>query len=144
MQRSFSGSFRVDRPTPGWWRVRNIQVPHQTAWLRNVRTTTGDVPVEQSLPDTFDALSLDWDAANPVTVVLGDGEIARILTADSMQLQEPDQGLYDALPLARFTPDARRFWQRIFWLVRLPGGRTLLGLVARVRRASDGNRAKPR
>ncbi len=31
--------------------------------------------------------------------------------------QESAQGLYDGLPLARFTPDARRFWQRIFWLV---------------------------
>jgi hypothetical protein len=34
-----------------------------------------------------------------------------------MRLQEPDQRLYDGLPLARFTPDARRFWQRIFRLV---------------------------
>ncbi len=135
MQRSFSGSFRVDRPNPGWWRVRNIQSPHQIAWLRNVRTTTGVAPVEQSFPDTYDALRLEWDAANPVTVVLGEGATARMLTADSMQLQEPDQGLYDALPLARFTQDARRFWRRIFWLVRLPGGRTLLGLVARFRRA---------
>jgi len=135
VQRSFSGSFRVDRPTPGWWRVRNTQSPHQIAWLRNLRTTTGEAPVEQSLPETFDVLRLEWDAANPVTVVLGEGATERLLTADSMQLQEPDRGLYDGLPLARFTPDARRFWQRIFWLVRLPGGRTLLRLVARFRRA---------
>lgn len=136
MQRSFSGSFRVDRPNRGWWRVRNTQSPHQIAWLRNVRVTSGEVPIEQSLPDTFDALRLEWDAANSVTVVLGQGGTTRRLTADSMQLQEPDQGLYEALPLAHFTPDAQRFWQRIFWLVRLPGGRALLGLVARLRAPS--------
>jgi hypothetical protein len=34
--------------------------------------------------------------------------------------------LYEALPLARFDAKARRFWGRVFWLVRMPGGRSLL------------------
>jgi hypothetical protein len=129
MQRSFSGSFRVDRPTPGWWRVRNTQSPHQIAWLRNLRTTTGDIPVD------FNTLRLQWNPAGPATVSMGEGDTARLLIADAVQLHEPDERLYDDLPLECFTPGAQRFWRRVFWLVRLPGGRALLGLVARRRRA---------
>ncbi len=34
--------------------------------------------------------------------------------------------LYDSLPLVKFDADARRFWRRVFGLVRIPGGRYLL------------------
>jgi hypothetical protein len=88
------------------------------------------------MPGEFDAMRLDWSAAGSVTVVLGGGETAHVLSADSVQLQEPDERLYDVLPLEQFTPNARRFWQRVFWLVRLPGGRALLRLVARRRRVT--------
>ncbi len=46
-------------------------------------------------------------------------------------LHEPRNGLYDGLPLVRLDAAARRFWRRVFLLVRIPGGRRLLGLVAR-------------
>ncbi len=135
MKRRLSGSFRIDASKSGFRRVRNTRSPHEVAWLRNARTLERGAPQEQPLPESFDLLRLTWDAPNVVTVVLGDGDTALILTADSVQLQEPDERLYDSLPLARFTPAAWRFWQRIFWLVRLPGGRSLLRLVARRRRA---------
>jgi hypothetical protein len=43
--------------------------------------------------------------------------------------------LYEALPLAGFDATARRFWRRVFLLVRLPGGRYLLRLIAQRKRS---------
>lgn len=55
----------------------------------------------------------------------------RQLRARTVILHESRTLLYDALPLVRLDDAARRFWRRVFWLVRIPGGRRLLGLVAR-------------
>jgi hypothetical protein len=38
------------------------------------------------------------------------------------------------LPLASIDADARRFWRRVFRLVRIPGGRYLLKVLTRARR----------
>jgi hypothetical protein len=38
--------------------------------------------------------------------------------------------------LADFDARARRFWRRVFVLVRIPGGRRLLGMLARASRNS--------
>jgi hypothetical protein len=135
MRRRLSGSFRIDRPVAGWWRVRNTRNPHEIVWLRKGGTADQGLPEEHGLPQPFDVLNLEWTTAHSITVQLGEGATARMLKVDAVQLQEPDERLYDSLPLARFTPEARRFWRRVFWLVRLPGGRALLGLVARRRRA---------
>lgn len=51
--------------------------------------------------------------------------------ARTVVLHEPQALLYERLPLVRLDDAARRFWRRVFWLVRIPGGRRLLGLVAR-------------
>jgi hypothetical protein len=39
--------------------------------------------------------------------------------------------LYDSLPLADFDRSAQRFWNRVFRVMRLPGGRFLLRFLAR-------------
>jgi hypothetical protein len=46
-------------------------------------------------------------------------------------VHEPLPKLYAELPLAGFDERARRFWRRVFRLVRIPGGRHLLGVLAR-------------
>ena len=46
-------------------------------------------------------------------------------------VHEPLPRLYAALPLARLEEPGRRFWRRVFRLVRIPGGRYLLGILAR-------------
>jgi hypothetical protein len=55
----------------------------------------------------------------------------RQIRARTVILHESKARLYDGLPLIRLDDVARRFWRRVFWLVRIPGGRRLLGLVAR-------------
>jgi hypothetical protein len=49
-------------------------------------------------------------------------------------VHKPVPALYESLPLERLDARARRFWARVFLLVRLPGGRALLNLWARRRR----------
>jgi hypothetical protein len=64
-----------------------------------------------------------------VTLTTADG--IRQIRARTAILHEPLAVVYDRLPLMRLDAAARRFWRRVFWLVRIPGGRRLLGLVAR-------------
>jgi hypothetical protein len=64
-------------------------------------------------------------------VTLTTAEGVRQIRARTVILHEPVALLYERLPLKRLDPAARRFWRRVFWLVRIPGGRRLLGLVAR-------------
>lgn len=65
------------------------------------------------------------------TVTLTTAGGTRQLRARTVILHESRSLLYDGLPLVRLDDAARRFWRRVFWLVRIPGGRRLLGLVAR-------------
>ncbi len=65
------------------------------------------------------------------TVTLTTAGGPRQLRVRTLILHEPRARLYDGLPLVRLDDAARRFWRRVFWLVRIPGGRRLLGLVAR-------------
>jgi hypothetical protein len=70
---------------------------------------------------------------------MGDGVLATLITAAGAKevkaraatVHEPLPRLYESLPLARLDGRAKRFWRRVFLLVRIPGGRRLLGLVAR-------------
>ena len=73
----------------------------------------------------------DPDARADLTVTLTTAGGTRQLRARTVILHESRTLLYDGLPLVRLDDAARRFWRRVFWLVRIPGGRRLLGLVAR-------------
>jgi hypothetical protein len=64
-----------------------------------------------------------------VTLITAAG--TEVLTAGNAIIHEPLPRLYEGLPLASLDEAARRFWRRVFRLVRIPGGRHLLGLIAR-------------
>lgn len=76
------------------------------------------------------AVSVDWlkDGAL-VTLITELGP--RPLRARVAVTHEPLARLYETLPLARLDLRARRFWRRVFFLVRIPGGRRLLKILAR-------------
>ena len=79
-------------------------------------------------------VSIDWQHEGATVELTLGSDVFRI-HADSVLVHEPLPSLYRALPLADFDARARRFWQRVFWVARLPGGRTLLRLLARRARA---------
>jgi hypothetical protein len=71
-----------------------------------------------------------WQQRGALVTLTAGGGLMQI-RARTVILHEPKAQLYDGLPLVRLDEAARRFWRRVFWLVRIPGGRRLLGLVAR-------------
>jgi hypothetical protein len=73
---------------------------------------------------------VEWRGAGALVTLSTAGGTTQI-HARTVILHEPKTMLYEGLPLAKFDDAARRFWRRVFWLVRIPGGRRLLGLVAR-------------
>ncbi|HLN48048.1 MAG TPA: hypothetical protein VK251_00945 [Steroidobacteraceae bacterium] len=78
-------------------------------------------------------VELEWrDSRVLVTLTSIDG--SKVLQARAALVHEPFARLYQNLPLAQFDSAARRFWRRVFRLVRIPGGRHLLRFMARRRR----------
>jgi hypothetical protein len=65
---------------------------------------------------------------------LTSGEQRSVIRTQTVIVHEPLANLYAALPLATLDANARRFWRRVFTLVRIPGGRHLLGILGRRRR----------
>jgi hypothetical protein len=76
------------------------------------------------------AISVDWLKDGALVTLISDAG-PHLLRARFAVAHEPLARLYEKLPLMSFDSPARRFWRRVFFLVRIPGGRRLLGLVAR-------------
>jgi hypothetical protein len=91
-------------------------------------------PEESSrLAAGFAALDLEWGADNVTVTIRREDREVRLL-AGSAVVHEPQPLLYESLPLAGFDAAAKTFWRRIFTLIRIPGGRLLVRLIARRRR----------
>jgi hypothetical protein len=81
----------------------------------------------------FDKLAVNW-RDDGVELILTASTGVRALRAASAIVHEPAMRLYESLPLAGFDAEARQFWRRVFRLIRIPGGRHLLGFIARRKR----------
>jgi hypothetical protein len=81
------------------------------------------------------AMSVDWTRDGVLVTLITDAG-PHLLRARVAVAHEPLVRLYETFPLMSFDSRARRFWRRVFFLLRIPGGRRLLGLVAR--RAGGG------
>jgi hypothetical protein len=82
---------------------------------------------------TLHDLDIEWHTDRVLLTTVSAGRAA-MLEARSAIVHEALPSLYRALPLADFDARARRFWQRVFLLVRFPGGRRLLGMLTRLSR----------
>jgi hypothetical protein len=78
----------------------------------------------------FTAVSCEWHSGGAVLALTSSAGV-KYLKARNATIHEPLIGLYEGLPLMGFDDAARRFWRRLFRLVRIPGGRYLLGFIAR-------------
>lgn len=125
MQRTLHGEFRLNPLGETAWRIDNLAPPRESLWLRGVEARGVSVPARP------DCLSIDWQADGRARVTLGTGSEAVTVHASNALLHAPRERLYDSLPLPRYTTQMARFWQRVFRLVRIPGGRLLVGLLAR-------------
>jgi hypothetical protein len=75
-------------------------------------------------------LGIEWQAGKALLTFMSGGRVASVAAASAI-VHEPLGELYDGLPLASIDADARRFWRRVFALVRFPGGRYLLTFLSR-------------
>jgi hypothetical protein len=124
-QQTLHGRFRFEKLGGGNWRATNLVEPHERLFLHELE------PESVEGFDGFSELSISWQRHGTVGIVLRREGGSLELRAASAFVHEHREGLYAGLELPRFSAPARRFWSRIFRLVRLPGGRLLLGWIAR-------------
>jgi hypothetical protein len=125
-QRTVVGEFRGRPAGPGAWRLT-------TSGPQAVDIHLGGMPsdaAERLRGTHVSAVAVAWHGES-ASLRLNTPEGSRSLKPRTAIIHEPLPRLYEALPLASLDDRARRFWRRVFFLVRIPGGRRLLGLVAR-------------
>lgn len=130
-RRNLEGSFALRALAPGLWHLPNGDCAGAEIYLIGVEPDAGC-----TMRDTQAAgVALEWRAHGVLATMNSSGG-QKSLNARAALVHEPLPQLYQSLPLAHFDTSARRFWRRVFWLVRIPGGRHLLRFMARSRRES--------
>jgi hypothetical protein len=129
LRRNFSGAFLPQHRGNGTWQLSR-PAPHEiTVFLRDAEhgaeLSFGTGPLID--------LGIEWHAEKVLLTFMAGEKVASVEAANAI-VHEPLEQLYERLPLISIDADARRFWRRVFRLVRIPGGRFLLKLLARSRR----------
>jgi hypothetical protein len=126
MRRNFPGTFVARDLDRGTWRLSRREPAPMDILLKGARSGAADA----FRPPVVSDIELEWqDGAVLMSMTCGQRRTS--IETRSAIVHEPLTRLYDVLPLAGFDSKARRFWRRVFTLVRIPGGRHLLGVLAR-------------
>ncbi len=129
LRRNFTGVFVARDLGVGTWQLSR-PAPHEiTVFLRNTERAAQRSFGTGPLVD----LGIEWHAEKVLLTFMSGERIASV-EAGSAIVHEPQEHLYERLPLISIDADARRFWHRVFRLVRIPGGRYLLKALARMKR----------
>ena len=126
MRCNFSGTFVARDLDRGVWRLSRPAPAPIDILLKGVRSSGADAFCTPVVSD----IELEWQEG-AVLVSMTCGQRRTSVKMQSAIVHEPRARLYGVLPLAAFDSKARRFWGWIFPLVRIPGGRFVLGLLAR-------------
>jgi hypothetical protein len=125
MRCDFTGAFQPHDIGRDAWRLSRIGTKPLDVLLRGA-----DPQAAELLRQPLNDVALEWSGEGAMLRLTSDGR-QKILRARSAIVHEPLPQLYQALPLAVFDARAKRFWAWVFRLVRVPGGRYLLGVLAR-------------
>jgi len=128
MRRNFSGACSARFANDGTWRITQSS-PHES----EIIVCGADARRAQAVGAALSDVGIEWQGQRVLLTMLCAGRVAT-LEATGAIVHEPARKLYAALPLADFDARARRFWRRVFVLVRIPGGRGLLGFLAHASR----------
>ena len=127
-RRNFSGAFLPQDRGNGAWQLSRPS-PHEI----NVFLRDAEHGAEQSFATgPLLDLGIEWHDEKVLLTFISQERVASVAAASAI-VHEPLEHLYERLPAVSIDADARRFWRRIFRLVRIPGGRYLLKLLARSR-----------
>jgi hypothetical protein len=129
MRRNLPGTFLTRRIGDGAWRLSRSEAEPIEVFLRGAEPGAA----EAFRPRVVGNIDIEW-RTETVLLTVTSAEQPRTVRAQSVIVHEPLARLYEALPLVALDPKARRFWRRVFRLVRIPGGRHLLGVLARLPR----------
>jgi hypothetical protein len=129
MRRNLPGTFLTRRLGDGAWRLSRSEAEPIEVFLRGAEPGAA----EAFRPRVVGNIDIEW-RTETVLLTVTSAEQPRTVRAQSVIVHEPLGRLYEALPLVTLDPKARRFWRRVFRLVRIPGGRHLLGVLARLPR----------
>jgi len=122
------GPFTAQVFSQGTWRLSRQAPEFTEVFVRGASEAAGERPRASAVLE----LDIEWRGADAQLGVTSDGG-RRCMQARSVIVHQPLARLYESLPLARFDRRARRFWRTVFVLLRIPGGRSLLGVLARHR-----------
>jgi hypothetical protein len=126
MRRNFPGTFVARDLDGGTWRLSRREPQPMDILLKGAQSGAADA----FRPPVVSDVELEWqDGA--VLMSMTSMQRRTSIKIRSAIAHEPLARLYGGLPLAGFDSKARRFWRRVFTLVRIPGGRYLLGALAR-------------
>jgi hypothetical protein len=126
MRRNLAGTFVTRNLGLGAWRLSRSAPAPIDVLLQGVEPKAA----EALRPPTVGDIDIEW-RAHAVLLTMTSAQRRIAIEAHGAIVHESLARLYENLPLAVLDAKARRFWRRVFRLVRIPGGRYLLGIVAR-------------
>jgi hypothetical protein len=129
MRRNLPGTFLTQELKAGAWRLSRSEPAPIDVLLLGAESGAADAFRSPNVSD----IDIEWHAATVVLTMTSAGRRRSVKTQSAI-VHEPLTHLYETLPLVGLDAAARRFWRRVFRLVRIPGGRYLLGVMARRRR----------
>jgi len=121
MRRNFSGAFMPQDRDHGAWQLTRAAPHDMQVFLRDAERGAARAFGKLPIVD----LGIEWHADRVLLTFMSGDRIATVEAATAI-VHEPLGHLYESLPLVSIDADARRFWRRVFRLVRIPGGRFLL------------------
>jgi hypothetical protein len=127
--RTIAGPFTLQDLGGGAWLLTGAAPAAVEIFLRFAQPP----PEQFANAMTAEALGLTWRHDGADLKLSGSFGAARFEVRTAI-VHEAKPQLYANLPLAEFDPPARRFWTRIFRVMRFPGGRHVLRFLARPRR----------
>ena len=132
MRRNLPGTFLTRDLQGGAWQLTRNEPAPADLFLRGTDPSAAEVFRSAAIRD----IDIEW-RGQAVELTVTSAARRRTVYAESVIVHEPLAGLYETLPLVSLDAKARRFWRRVFLLVRIPGGRHLLRILARRSRGRD-------
>jgi hypothetical protein len=126
MRRNLPGTFVTRDFGEGAWRLSRSEPLRIDVFVRGA-----DFRAAETLrPSAVRDVDVEWRGGTAALTLTSAGR-RQSASVQSVIVHEPLGRLYEALPLVSLDAKARRFWRMVFRLVRIPGGRLLLGILAR-------------
>jgi hypothetical protein len=126
IERTLTGAFRATHLGADSWQLTTGAEGSAEIYLSGVDSDAFAV-LDGAAPS---AVRVAWSAAGASVTLIAPGSSTQFRSRTAT-IHEPRPELYQALPLVVLDDKARRFWRRVFWIARIPGGRRLLSWIAR-------------